>query len=62
MDAFIWDETLLRPDNSAVKHKRRYVCICNVLSVVSASQDAAYWKVVNKAQGVPVALGMMKSC
>lgn len=60
IDAIGWDEALVCIRNWAVRRESRYVCICNVHSVVIVSQDAEFRRVVNEADmatpdGAPVA-------
>ena len=66
IDALSWDEALLRLAQWAEDRESRYVCICNVHSVVTAHKDSAFQVVVNEADmttpdGMPVvwALRMM---
>jgi N-acetylglucosaminyldiphosphoundecaprenol N-acetyl-beta-D-mannosaminyltransferase len=60
IDALSWDDALSRITTWTLQRESRYVCICNVHSVVTASQDAAFRQVVNEADmatpdGAPVA-------
>ena len=60
IDSISWGTALSRISEWASCHESRYVCICNVHSVVTASQDAAFGRVVNEADmatpdGAPVA-------
>ncbi|MCL4472132.1 MAG: WecB/TagA/CpsF family glycosyltransferase [Sulfuricella sp.] len=60
IDAVAWDEALVRIQGWAARRESRYVCICNVHSVITASQDAEFSRVVNEADmatpdGAPVA-------
>lgn len=60
IDALSWDETLAQLLMWARCCESRYVCICNVHSVVTATQDTEYGRVVNEADmatpdGAPVA-------
>jgi len=60
IDAMNWSDTFCAIADWASHHESRYVCICNVHSVVTASQDAAFGRVVNEADmatpdGAPVA-------
>lgn len=60
IDAIVWDEALVRIQDWAARRESRYVCICNVHSVVTTSQDAEFGRVVNEADmatpdGAPVA-------
>jgi N-acetylglucosaminyldiphosphoundecaprenol N-acetyl-beta-D-mannosaminyltransferase len=65
IDAVSWDDALNRLGIWAAVHESRYVCICNVHSVVTAYKDAAFQKVVNEADmatpdGMPVAWALRK--
>jgi N-acetylglucosaminyldiphosphoundecaprenol N-acetyl-beta-D-mannosaminyltransferase len=58
--ALSWDEALERVEAWADARESRYVCLCNVHSVVTASRDAAFRRVINAADlaapdGMPVA-------
>lgn len=60
IDAVSWDGALSRLRAWSAARESRYVCICNVHSVVTASQDAEFRSVVNSADmatpdGSPVA-------
>lgn len=60
IDALSWDAALDRLLGWARAHDSRYVTICNVHVVVSASRDAAYREVINGSDmatpdGAPVA-------
>ena len=60
IDALNWDAVLANIATWAAARESRYVCICNVHSVVTASMDAAFGSVVNGADmatpdGAPVA-------
>lgn len=60
IDSVTWADALARLSAWAANHESRYVCICNVHSVVTASQDAEFGRVVNEADmatpdGAPVA-------
>jgi len=60
IDALGWDGALARIGAWAAAHDSRYVCICNVHSVVTTTQDSAFLAVVNNADmatsdGMPVA-------
>lgn len=60
INVIAWDEALTQLSTWAARHESRYVCICNVHSVVTASQDAEFGRVVNEADmatpdGAPVA-------
>jgi len=65
IDVITWDSALSQLGTWAANHESRYVCICNVHSVVTASQDAAFGRVVRAADmatpdGAPVAWLMRK--
>lgn len=65
IDAVSWDDALDRLHNWSAGHESRYVCICNVHSVVTAYQDTAFQTVVNQADmatpdGMPVAWALRK--
>jgi N-acetylglucosaminyldiphosphoundecaprenol N-acetyl-beta-D-mannosaminyltransferase len=58
--ALSWDEALGRIERWADARESRYVCLCNVHSVVTASRDTAFRGVINAADlaapdGMPVA-------
>lgn len=60
IDALSWSETLNRIAAWAQARESRYVCICNVHSVMTAAQDAEFKRVVDQADmvtpdGMPVA-------
>lgn len=60
IDIITWDCALSRLRAWAVNHESRYVCICNVHSVVTAAHDAEFGRVVREADmatpdGAPVA-------
>jgi len=60
IDALGWSEALARILNWAKQRESRYVTICNAHVVVSATQDAAYHKLIESADmatpdGAPVA-------
>lgn len=60
IDAKTWGETLTCLLTWARSRESRYVCICNVHSVVTATQDAEFCRVLNEADmstpdGAPVA-------
>ena len=47
IDALSWDAAIARLLGWAHGHESRYVTICNVHVVVSASQDADYRAIIN---------------
>lgn len=60
IDALEWDDAVSRLVEWGARRESRYVCIVNVHSVVTGSQDAAFLDVLNKADmntpdGAPVA-------
>jgi N-acetylglucosaminyldiphosphoundecaprenol N-acetyl-beta-D-mannosaminyltransferase len=60
IDVMTWPEALQTIYGWASRHESRYVCVCAVHSVVTASQDAEYGRIVNEADlacpdGAPVA-------
>jgi len=65
IDALSWGETLTRISAWARARESRYVCICNVHSVMTASHDAEFKRVLNLADmatpdGMPVAWMLSK--
>jgi N-acetylglucosaminyldiphosphoundecaprenol N-acetyl-beta-D-mannosaminyltransferase len=65
IDLLDWPSTLGRISKWAGMRESRYVCICNVHSVVTASRDAQYGQIVNAADmatpdGAPVAWMMRR--
>ncbi|MDO8314751.1 MAG: WecB/TagA/CpsF family glycosyltransferase [Rugosibacter sp.] len=60
IDVVGWDNALSRISTWAAARESRYVCICNVHSVVTAGQDVAFGRIVEAADmatpdGAPVA-------
>jgi len=60
IDALSWDETISRISGWATSRQSRFVTLCNVHSVVTASQDPAFQRVIAQADlalpdGAPVA-------
>jgi N-acetylglucosaminyldiphosphoundecaprenol N-acetyl-beta-D-mannosaminyltransferase len=60
IDSVNWSQALARLSGWAAARQSRYVCICNVHSVVTARQDKAFAKVIREADmatpdGAPVA-------
>ncbi len=65
IDVIDWDQVLRQLLNGSVNYESRYVCICNVHSVVTASQDKRFLTVIDNADmatpdGAPVAWLMRK--
>ena len=65
IDALSWDAALARLLGWAHARESRYVTICNVHVVVSASRDAAYREIINGSDmatpdGAPVAWMLRK--
>jgi N-acetylglucosaminyldiphosphoundecaprenol N-acetyl-beta-D-mannosaminyltransferase len=60
IDALTWDDAIRRIMHWGDAHESRYVCICNVHSVVTTTQDIEFKMAVNNADmstpdGAPVA-------
>ncbi len=60
IDAITWDDALKQIVDWGAAHESRYICICNVHSVVTTTRDPAYRTVINQADmatpdGAPVA-------
>ncbi|WP_300320298.1 WecB/TagA/CpsF family glycosyltransferase [Accumulibacter sp.] len=60
IDVVLWEQALQRVRHWGLRHESRYVCICNVHSLVTAGQDAVFRNVVAGADmatpdGAPVA-------
>lgn len=65
IDAVSWDEALQRILRWGAAHESRYVCICNVHSVVTTTRDAEFKQVVNQADmatpdGAPIAWALRR--
>lgn len=65
IDALSWQAALSRIAAWSSNHESRYVCICNVHSVVTAGQDAAFSAAVSEADmatpdGAPIAWMLRK--
>lgn len=65
IDALTWDDALDRIVAWAQARESRYVCICNVHSVVTTTRDAGHRKIVNEADmctpdGAPIAWAMRR--
>lgn len=66
IDVLDWQEALSRVAGWSTAHESRYVCICNVHSIVSARQDASFAEVLREADmatpdGAPVAWMLRRS-
>jgi N-acetylglucosaminyldiphosphoundecaprenol N-acetyl-beta-D-mannosaminyltransferase len=60
IDVISWSDALRIIHDWASRRESRYVCICNVHSVVTAAQDAEFARVINEADlatpdGAPIA-------
>jgi N-acetylglucosaminyldiphosphoundecaprenol N-acetyl-beta-D-mannosaminyltransferase len=60
IDALSWDDAIARIVNWGAAHESRYVCICNVHSVVTTTRDVEFKIAVNNADmatpdGAPIA-------
>jgi N-acetylglucosaminyldiphosphoundecaprenol N-acetyl-beta-D-mannosaminyltransferase len=60
IDVISWPQALDFISGWASRHESRYVCICNVHSVVTATQDRSFEQVINQADlatpdGAPIA-------
>ncbi|MGH8597315.1 MAG: WecB/TagA/CpsF family glycosyltransferase, partial [Gammaproteobacteria bacterium] len=60
IDAISWEESLTRIANWALANESRYVCICNVHSVVTARRSPEFCNILNEADlatpdGMPLA-------
>ena len=60
IDVISWSEALQTIQGWASRHESRYICICNVHSVVTATQDSELERVINEADlatpdGAPIA-------
>lgn len=65
IDASTWEDTLGRIVSWGAQRQSRYITLCNVHSVVTASQDAAFGTVIRQADmalpdGAPVAWAMRR--
>ncbi|WP_119155417.1 WecB/TagA/CpsF family glycosyltransferase [Caldimonas tepidiphila] len=65
IDALPWDGAVARLIEWGARRESRYVCICNVHSVVTATQDPEFGRVVNEADlatadGAPVAWALRR--
>ncbi|HEX2530761.1 MAG TPA: glycosyltransferase, partial [Burkholderiaceae bacterium] len=60
IDALSWSDALERIATAASAHESRYVCICNVHSVVTAAHSPEFMQTINSADmatpdGAPIA-------
>lgn len=65
IDSLTWDEAVTRIAEWGAEHQSRYVTLCNVHSVVTASQDPEFATVINQADmaapdGAPIAWMLRK--
>ncbi len=65
IDALSWNEAIGNLVTWAAAHESRYVCICNVHSVVTTTRDPAFKAIVNNADmstpdGAPVAWALRR--
>jgi N-acetylglucosaminyldiphosphoundecaprenol N-acetyl-beta-D-mannosaminyltransferase len=65
IDALSWDATVMRIASWARRRESRYVCLCNVHSVVTASLEAEFRDAINGADmaapdGMPVAWALSR--
>lgn len=65
IDALSWDEALGRIIDWGAAHESRYICICNVHSVVTTTSDLEFKIAVNNADmatpdGAPIAWALRK--
>lgn len=65
VDALTWNEALARITQWGAAHESRYVCICNVHSVVTTTQDIEFKIAVNNADmstpdGAPIAWALRR--
>lgn len=65
IDAISWDDAIRTVVDWAAARASRYICICNVHSVVTTTQDADYQRVVNDADmatpdGAPIAWALRR--
>lgn len=65
IDAVTWDETISKISDWSQRKESRYICICNVHSVVTASLDARFASTLQHADmatpdGAPVAWAMRR--
>lgn len=65
IDSVTWDEALSRITNWGSAHESRYVCICNVHSVVTTTRDVEFKIAVNNSDmatpdGAPIAWALRR--
>lgn len=65
IDALCWDEAIRQIMTWGAARESRYICICNVHSVVTATRDPEFKKAVNSADmatsdGAPIAWALRK--
>lgn len=65
VDAVAWDDAVARITGWAAAHESRYVCICNVHSVVTTTRDIEFKVAVNNADmatpdGAPIAWSLRR--
>lgn len=65
IDALFWDDAIRQIMTWGAARESRYICICNVHSVVTASRDPEFKKAVNGADmatsdGAPIAWALRK--
>lgn len=65
IDVLTWEHALARISTWAAQRESRYVCICNVHSVITAGQDKTFGRMVSEADmvtpdGAPVAWMLRK--
>jgi N-acetylglucosaminyldiphosphoundecaprenol N-acetyl-beta-D-mannosaminyltransferase len=65
IDALSWDDALRTIARAAEAHESRYICICNVHSVVTTTRDAEFRRIVNNSDlatpdGAPIAWALRR--
>lgn len=65
IDALSWDDVINRILFLAAIHKSCYICICNVHSVITATRDSEFRRIINEADmatpdGAPIAWALRK--
>jgi len=66
IDVISWSQALQTMQDWASRRESRYICICNVHSVVTATRDAEFERVINEADlatpdGAPIAWMLRRS-